>query len=533
MVGGGISPSASLITLGGAGIGPSAQFVSSGDSWKYLDDGSNQGKAWREADFTDSAWENGPSPLGYGDGDEAQEVGFVDVDPQTGGIFKNATTYFRKMVTILNPSAYGEFKLDYVFDDGIAIYVNGREVERIHLENETLFNQYATLQSDENETGTVILDPSVFVAGNNVIAVEIHQLSGSSSDISFDLELRGQPSGGDGMQSSSPLELMKSGWLYSRSYDPEGEDWSALNVAHFKVETEPADATNLVISEFSYHPAEPFAVNEVAVSTDRDDYEFIELMNIGSKTIDLSGVKFSSGISFSFAADRLLGVGERVVLVSDATAFSERYPGLEIGGIFHSGNLKNGSEQVVLMSRVTGVIRDFTYEDVNPWPSAGDGAGYSLILIAPTTNPDHNKPLNWRSSSEIHGSPGATDSVSYVAWKSANGITDDFGDPDGGGLNNLGEFASGSDFQMRGMESGITGRLVNGFFEVEIQRNLRAVDEFDLLVESSLDLIRWSDEGIYAGESNLGNGIGLVKYRLSMSGTLTKFVRARWVLRSP
>ena len=533
LVGGGISPSASLITLGGAGIGPSAQFVSSGDSWKYLDDGSNQGKAWREADFTDSAWENGPSPLGYGDGDEAQEVGFVDVDPQTGGIFKNATTYFRKMVTILNPSAYGEFKLDYVFDDGIAIYVNGREVERIHLENETLFNQYATLQSDENETRTVILDPSVFVAGNNVIAVEIHQLSGSSSDISFDLELRGQPSGGDGMQSSSPLELMKSGWLYSRSYDPEGEDWSALNVAHFKVETEPADATNLVISEFSYHPAEPFAVNEVAVSTDRDDYEFIELMNIGSKTIDLSGVKFSSGISFSFAADRLLGVGERVVLVSDATSFSERYPGLEIGGIFHSGNLKNGSEQVVLMSRVTGVIRDFTYEDVNPWPSAGDGAGYSLVLIAPTTNPDHNKPLNWRSSSEIHGSPGATDSVSYVAWKSANGITDDFGDPDGGGLNNLGEFASGSDFQMRGMESGITGRLVNGFFEVEIQRNLRAVDEFDLLVESSLDLIRWSDEGIYAGESNLGNGIGLVKYRLSMSGTLTKFVRARWVLRSP
>ena len=532
LVGGGISPSASLITFGGAGAGPSAQFVSSGDFWKYLDDGSNQGKGWREADFTDSAWEEGPSPLGYGDGDEAQEVGFVDTDPETGGIFKNATTYFRKVVTISNPLAYGEFKLDYVFDDGIAIYVNGKEVERIHLDDEALFNQYATLQSDENETRTVILDPSVFVAGDNVIAVEIHQLSGGSSDISFDLELRGQPSGGEGMQSSSRLELMKSGWLYSRSYDPQTEDWSAVNVAHFNVETEPADASNLVISEFSYHPAEPFAANEVAVSTDRDDYEFIELMNIGDKTIDLSEVEFSSGISFSFRAHNLLGVGERFVVVSNPLAFSERYPMVKIGGVFSSGNLRNRTEQVVLKSLMTGLIRDFTYKDVDPWPSAGDGAGYSLVLIAPSTNPDHENPRNWRSSADIHGSPGGTDFISYNVWKSANDITDDFGDSDGDGLNNLVEFASGSDDLMRGTGSGIKGRLVNGYFEVEIQRNLRAVDEFDLVVDSSVDLMSWSSEGIYAGESNLGHGIGLVKYRLPVSVSSTKFVRARWVLRS-
>ncbi len=57
---------------------------------------------------------------------------------------------------------------------------------------------------------------------------------------------------------------------------------------------------------------------------------------------------------------------------------------VEIGGVFSSGNLRNGTEQIVLNSLATGLIRDFTYRDVDPWPSAGDGAGYSLVLIAPS-----------------------------------------------------------------------------------------------------------------------------------------------------
>ena len=134
----------------------------------------------------------------------------------------------------------------------------------------------------------------------------------------------------------------------------------------------------------------------------------------------------------------------------------------------------------------------------------------------------------------IFMAPREEEMVSAMAeWKSANGITDDFGDPDGDGLSNLGEFASGSDFQVRGTETGITGQVANGFFEVEIQRNLRAVDEFDLVVESSEDLMSWVDNGEYVSETNLGNGVALVKYRVTMSGSPRKFVRARWMLRSP
>ena len=34
-------------------------------TWKYLDDGTDQGTAWKEKDFNDSEWKSGAAPLGY------------------------------------------------------------------------------------------------------------------------------------------------------------------------------------------------------------------------------------------------------------------------------------------------------------------------------------------------------------------------------------------------------------------------------------------------------------------------------------
>ncbi len=111
--------------------------------------------------------------------------------------------------------------------------------------------------SGDNAAGTVTLDPGNFVAGTNTIAAEVHQDEGSSSDISFDLELTGNPPGGGNSHSSDPIVLTGPGWLFSRSYDSTSGEWSALNTAFFSIDSVPADASNLVISEFSYHPAEP------------------------------------------------------------------------------------------------------------------------------------------------------------------------------------------------------------------------------------------------------------------------------------
>ena len=160
-----------------------------GSIWKYLDNGSNQGTAWRAPSFSDVSWKSGAGQLGYGDGDEATKVTY-------GGNSSNKyiTTYFRRAFTVTGKSNYSSFKLEYKRDDGIVIYVNGTEVKRDILPTGTI--SYTTLAtgavSDDGATvQSATIATTSFVEGNNVIAVEIHQNSITSSDISFDLRLTG------------------------------------------------------------------------------------------------------------------------------------------------------------------------------------------------------------------------------------------------------------------------------------------------------------------------------------------------------
>src|SRR5688572_25455760 len=75
----------------------SAQVIPFGATWKYLDNGSNQGTAWRNTSFNDAAWKTGAAELGYGDGDEATRVSYGSSSSN-----KYITTYFRKTVSITN-----------------------------------------------------------------------------------------------------------------------------------------------------------------------------------------------------------------------------------------------------------------------------------------------------------------------------------------------------------------------------------------------------------------------------------------------
>jgi hypothetical protein len=186
------------------GVGPSANsnvddaitpatqtnftFISAGSVWKYLDNGSNQGTAWRNPAFNDSGWKSGAGELGYGDGDETTVVSYGSSSTK-----KFITTYFRKTFDVADPAAVGELTMRLLRDDGVVIYLNGVEAYRNNMPTGTI--GYTTRAStfiggaDETTWLTALLNPALLVAGDNVIAVEIHQDSPSSSDISFDLEL--------------------------------------------------------------------------------------------------------------------------------------------------------------------------------------------------------------------------------------------------------------------------------------------------------------------------------------------------------
>jgi Purple acid Phosphatase, N-terminal domain len=168
---------------------PAGNFIAAGSSWKYLDNGSNQGTVWRGVGFNDAAWASGNAQLGYGDGDEATIVGF-------GGntSARYITTYFRKTISVVNVSSYSSFALRAKRDDGIIVYVNGTERYRSNMPSGTVSNTTvaSTAASDDGGTWqTATLPAGTLVNGTNVVAVEVHQSSGTSTDLSFDLELKG------------------------------------------------------------------------------------------------------------------------------------------------------------------------------------------------------------------------------------------------------------------------------------------------------------------------------------------------------
>src|SRR5262245_21655349 len=156
--------------------------------WKYLDDGSNPGATWTGRGFNDASWAFGPGPFGYGDGDEATVVKFGP-DPNNRFI----TTYFRHSFDLPDPATYAVLLLGVRRDDGVVVYLNGQEVFRSNLPNGTIAtNTLATSASDDGDAvQRTTVNPALLVAGTNVIAAEIHQASAGSTDISFDLELRG------------------------------------------------------------------------------------------------------------------------------------------------------------------------------------------------------------------------------------------------------------------------------------------------------------------------------------------------------
>ncbi|MGI9239919.1 MAG: lamin tail domain-containing protein, partial [Verrucomicrobiales bacterium] len=403
---GSVSPSASLFNGGTSRVG----LIPLGGDWNFLDDGSDlTGTDWHGGGaFDDSSWSEGPAELGYGDGDEATVIGY---GPSPGS--KYITSYFRKTidlasfgVTDLNEIA-GDLSGSIQYDDGAVVYMNGHEVGRFHMPDGAIDSSTrASSGGNENAYVDFSIPKSFLVPGENVIAVEVHQSSGGSSDLSFDLDLDA-----DVLAAATGLTITEHTVINVRVLD--GAEWSAVNQASFVIEgTEPASTANTVISEIHYNPSDPGA------------YEFIEFRNIADHPVDLSGVVVSAAVDFTFPAGIVLNPGEHTVIVEDEAAFLSRYgdagspwsyPGIRVAGEW-TGSLKNSTETIaVTAADLVTDIATFSYDDGESWPGRADGRGSSIELeldVPIPTGSALEKNLflgngsKWRPSSEFHGSPG-------------------------------------------------------------------------------------------------------------------------------
>ena len=168
------------------GASASVQLIKNNDTWKYYDKGAAPSN-WTSSNFDDNSWASGPAPLGYKMEGVKTTVSYGS-DPNQ----KNPTTYFRKTITLsATPTRSDVFLLNYGVDDGFVVYVNGKEAGRYNMrEGEVSFDSFSTSYAGDTPlTGTLGLSPSLFKNGNNVIAVEIHNNSYTSSDQYWAAEL--------------------------------------------------------------------------------------------------------------------------------------------------------------------------------------------------------------------------------------------------------------------------------------------------------------------------------------------------------
>ena len=200
---------------------------------------------------------------------------------------------------------------------------------------------------------------------------------------------------------SAPVALNESVQVKSRLWS--NGTWSALNEASFTVIQTFRD---LVITELMYDPLAQDGI-------DGDEFEFIELKNVGALELDLSGVRFTNGVGFAFPNGFHLGPGQFAVLAGNPEPFQKRYPGVRISGVY-AGRLANSGETVALVHAVGTPIATVKYGDQPPWPATAAGRGFSLVLANPSLNPEPGDPKNWRASTKIGGSPGADDPPSSV-----------------------------------------------------------------------------------------------------------------------
>lgn len=167
------------------GVANGLVLIPQGASWKFLNNGTDPGAEWKALDFADTDWRSGPAQIGYGDGDEATVSTEGATSPHP------ISAYFRRKFEVNALASVAGLTVRLVRDDGAVVYLNGQELLRDNMPSgdikpDTLASGNAT---EENAFHVFNVPAAALKPGQNILAVEVHQVSATSSDLSFDLEL--------------------------------------------------------------------------------------------------------------------------------------------------------------------------------------------------------------------------------------------------------------------------------------------------------------------------------------------------------
>ncbi len=160
-------------------------FVDSGETWHFFRGTtapSEPADVWTAVDFDDALWEPGPAGFGYGDDDDATVL-----DEMRGSY---VTVYTRKAFSVSSLSSEMlELTIDY--DDGFIAYLNGQEVARRSMPEGPATFETTASSHEAGSPEMIVLGAAadLLVEGTNVLAIEGHNISASSSDFSLNASL--------------------------------------------------------------------------------------------------------------------------------------------------------------------------------------------------------------------------------------------------------------------------------------------------------------------------------------------------------
>jgi hypothetical protein len=168
--------------------------------WRFNEDNVDLGTAWRAPGFDDSTWLTGAGAFdakkntaGPGSCGVRTTIGGLPIRTcltlsNAAGTAEIPTIYFRKQFTYSGDTSV-VLQLRSVVDDGMVLYLNGVDVFRLGMPTGPItFTTAAsrTVGDGTNETNYV---SATLLNGVNTLAVELHNVNLTGSDLSFALDI--------------------------------------------------------------------------------------------------------------------------------------------------------------------------------------------------------------------------------------------------------------------------------------------------------------------------------------------------------
>lgn len=166
------------------------RLIRTGDIWTYFKGSVAPPSTWNRIDFDDSRWLTGATGIGYGDNDDETELDDMRrIEGEQAGYL---SVFLRREFYVADPAAIENLILRVDYDDGFVAYLNGREVARSNISG---FPPAYNREADDNHEAGLPEDfdlsrrVNLLRQGTNLLAIQVHNLNITSSDLSMIPEL--------------------------------------------------------------------------------------------------------------------------------------------------------------------------------------------------------------------------------------------------------------------------------------------------------------------------------------------------------